>query len=492
VSPSQRSQPALSGPADPSGGDADLTAPDGRGLTIALALPYAVNVRDLLHTAVLRTLREGGARVVILSPAHADPSFVKAFSGPGVHLEPLFPYDPGPTEERLRTLRLTLFNDLTETINFLSTPPHERGLAKRTALACGRALARVLGRQRTQELLAAIELHVFPDRRYDEIFRRYRPDVLCVTRVIGSSPDYAVLKGAAANGIPSILLVSSWDNLTGKGVYPAKVDRMVVWNEIMAEEAVSLHDIPPQHVYACGAPQFDLYADRSKLANRETFFRRIGGDPNKALITFCLSNARMCPDEYDSLELIWKATQDGRVGRPAQVLARVHPMGDAMGRSLPERLVGLPDLLVDRPGRPGKYKDKDTGLEDIEHLAATMWHSDVVLNTASTISIDAAAFDTPIVCVGFDGNRTLSESDSVRRLHQFTHFKKLLSMGGARVGRNLEEVLGHINAYLEDPGLDREGRARIVQKQCHVLDGQASKRMGEYVLRAARELRHGR
>src|SRR4051812_21686753 len=196
-------------------------------------------------------------------------------------------------------------------------------------------------------------MRLFPDRRYDQIFARHRPDVLCVTRVIGSSPDYAVLKGAARYRIPSVLLVSSWDNLTGKGVYPYRVNRMVVWNDVMAEEAITLHGLAPGEVYTAGAPQFDLYADRSKLADRQTFFRRIGADPGKALVTFCLSNSRLCPDEFDSLELLWKELRAGALDRPCQIMARVHPMGDAMGKSFPDRLKGLPDLLVDVPGRPG-------------------------------------------------------------------------------------------------------------------------------------------
>jgi CDP-glycerol glycerophosphotransferase (TagB/SpsB family) len=163
-----------------------------------------------------------------------------------------------------------------------------------------------------------------------------------------------------------------------------------------------------------------------------------------------------------------------------------------MGDPFPERLRNQPDLLVDVPGRPGKYKDRDPGLEDMKHLAATMWHSAVVLNSSSTVSIDAAAFDTPVVCVGFDGYRTLPEDKSVRRWHKYTHYRKLLALGGVRVGHSLDEVIGHINAYLEDPSLDREGRARIVSRQCLALDGRSAERIGKYLLRAADELRRSR
>jgi hypothetical protein len=457
--------------------------------TIALALPYAINVRDLLRTAVLPTLKAGGANLVLISPAHDDPAFQAEFAGPGVSIEPMHPYKQSPTEERLRVLRFTLFNEMTETVSFLSRSPNGRGLAKRSALWAGRRAARLLGRDRTQEILAGVETTLFPERRYDEMLARHRPDLLCVVRVIGSSPDYAVLKAAKRHRIPSVLIVSSWDNLTGKGVYPTKVDRMVVWNAVMVEEAVQLQGMRPEQVYAAGAPQFDHYADRSNLPDRATFCQALGGDAGKALVTYCLSNARMCPDEFDNLEQLWKAVRAGSLHRPAQVLARVHPMAGALGEAFPQRLEGLPDLLVDRPGRATDYADRDVSRADMRHLAATMLHSDVIINSASTVTIDAAAFDTSVVCALWDGYRTLPDDRSVRRLHIYTHYRKLMAMGGARVAYSLDELVAHINAYLEDPALDRQGRARIVERMCGPLDGKSGERVARYVLRAVEELR---
>ena len=39
----------------------------------------------------------------------------------------------------------------------------------------------------------------------------------------------------------------------------------------------------------------------------------------------------------------------------------------------------------------------DPSLADRLHLGATLYHSDVIVNVASTIAIEAAVMDTPIV-----------------------------------------------------------------------------------------------
>jgi hypothetical protein len=459
-----------------------------RPRTILIALPYAVNVRDILRTAVFRTLKQAGTRLVLLTPAHDDPSFREEFGGEDVHIEPLYPNDPGPWEQRFEGLRLTLFNDLTKTIGFVSTPKSQRGLLKHAALSTARLIGRGLGRRTTESLLSRATMTLFPDRRYDDVLRRYQPDLVCLTRVFGWAADCPVLKSAVRLGIPTILLASSWDNLTSKGVFPARVDRVVVWNPIMADEAERLHGYAREQIYIAGAPQFDVYADDSQLPDRSAFFAQIGADPDKALITFAMTNVKTCPDEFDVLEMFWSRLREGALGRPAQLLARVHPIASHYGEVMPERLRNLPDLLFDLPGRPGRFVDRDTNRADMIHLAATMRHSDVVLNTSSTIAIDAAAVDTPVVCAGFDGRRTLPYAQSVRRYHDYTHYSKLLELGGVRVAHDLDQLVTQVKAYLDDPDLDHEGRLRIIEKQCRAIDGKSGERIGQYVLSALDEL----
>jgi CDP-glycerol glycerophosphotransferase (TagB/SpsB family) len=113
----------------------------------------------------------------------------------------------------------------------------------------------------------------------------------------------------------------------------------------------------------------------------------------------------------------------------------------------------------------------------------------VVVNTRSTIAIDAAALDRPVVCAGFDGNRTLPYQNSVRRYLDYSHYRKMLDIGGVAVANSPSELITLVNNYLRDPTIDREGRARIVERQCRAIDGKTGQRVGEYVLRTARELR---
>ena len=79
----------------------------------------------------------------------------------------------------------------------------------------------------------------------------------------------------------------SWDNFTNKLLPVRRVDRLIVWNELMKQQAVELHGYPPDEVRVAGTPQWDLYftGGDDPATSREAFFRQIGADPSRKLIT---------------------------------------------------------------------------------------------------------------------------------------------------------------------------------------------------------------
>jgi hypothetical protein len=106
----------------------------------------------------------------------------------------------------------------------------------------------------------------------------------------------------------------------------------------------------------------------------------------------------------------------------------------------------------------------------------------VVVNVASTIAIEAAICDTPVVNIGFDGPEPRPFLDSAARYYHYTHYRPLLEAGAVRVADSPEAMLTEIRRYLDYPELDRAGRARAVEEQCFGADGRASERVAEFVL----------
>ena len=66
----------------------------------------------------------------------------------------------------------------------------------------------------------------------------------------------------------------SWDNFTNKLMPVRRVDRLIVWNDLMKQQAVELHGYAPDEVRVAGTPQWDLYFRPGPVIPREAFFSR--------------------------------------------------------------------------------------------------------------------------------------------------------------------------------------------------------------------------
>jgi hypothetical protein len=120
--------------------------------------------------------------------------------------------------------------------------------------------------------------------------------------------------------------------------------------------------------------------------------------------------------------------------------------------------------------------------EHQRHLADTMRHSDVAVNVASTIAIEACVFDTPVVNIAFDGEEGLPYERSARRYYEFTHYVNITRHGAARVSWTPEELVANIARYLGDRSIDAAGRRRVVEEQVGFLDGRSGERVAQAVV----------
>ena len=151
----------------------------------------------------------------------------------------------------------------------------------------------------------------------------------------------------------------------------------------------------------------------------------------------------------------------------AQVLVRLHPRDEVDAY---REFTNLPHVIIEKPFRDTvKVADGlaiDVMPEHQKHLGDTLCHADVVVNVASTISVEACIFDTPVVNICFDGAGESPYVKSARRYYSFTHYVNITSRGAVRVATSPAEMVDAVAAYLANPvarcGRAQAGRARSV------------------------------
>jgi hypothetical protein len=92
-----------------------------------------------------------------------------------------------------------------------------------------------------ESALRGIERALPPSDALVDAAGELEPDaLLLVTRCTLDSFEADVVKAARSLGIPSLMLVWSWDNLSSKAVVHEHPDHVLVWNDVQANEAVEL------------------------------------------------------------------------------------------------------------------------------------------------------------------------------------------------------------------------------------------------------------
>jgi hypothetical protein len=446
--------------------------------TLFIVLDSGTAIRNILRTDVIQVLRNcENLRIVVFSPI-ADGEFKKEIESKNVIVEHAVKWKPPGMVKLLRSLKKDIWAEKHELVRF-----KEKRQARKSQLLRKMVLGLMATRGNPEAIDNAVRKLEKWEARFTpllakEHFDKYKPDLVFCTTLYAK--DLCVELGAKQRKIPNVAFILSWDNPTTKGPFPVKPDRAIVWNGIMRNELMEYHDFRPEQVFVSGPPQFDIYTDHSKFISREEFFKRWGLDPAKKLITYTTGSSGMLPFEDEMVEIIQTKIKSGAFRQPCQLLARLHPKDKYEPY---QRFENTPGLVLQLPGRKGNTNDSwNPTREDMYGLAETLHYSDVVVNIASTITIDAAALDTPVVNAAFDGFSDKPYEKSCRRYYDFNHYKNVVKTGGLKISQNAEELVQHIQSYLDDPSQEREGRARIREEQCHKLDGKCGERIALYLL----------
>lgn len=464
-------------------------------MTVVLLISTGWGVRTFLQTEVLPRLRAEGRVVVLASPFLVEP--LRAQIGENAAVEPLQPFDPREGEYgRVYRRRNHYFQHLSATdtrrVREREHLSHLRGRwrdwlrfeqlrVEASLFASPAAVSRLLDEER--RLFFRDYPHV---RHYEDLFHRIGASLVVATvpHIPEEAPPVLV---ARRLGIPAAGWINSWDNLTSKPAYYTGYDQYLVWSERMREEIFRYYpEAAGRTVVATGVPHFDWYRRPEMVWSREEFFRRMGLDPARQLILYASATPHLAPAEHMVARRLAEEVEAGSLpGRP-QLLVRLHP-GDSGERFRDWHATGAVRLRVPGESGGGRLSAFCPTPEDAHELVSSVFHADVVVNLASTITLEAALLDRPVVNVAYDPRPGEEFQRVVRRYYEvYDHFRTVVESRAVRLARSDEELLAQIRAYLEDPALEREGRRRIAEFWCSPLDGRSAERLAEQLLSAAR------
>ncbi|NKB20036.1 MAG: hypothetical protein GKS01_05760 [Alphaproteobacteria bacterium] len=460
-------------------------------------------VRNFANADMIEKLRESGYQFVIFSPNVDHPLIHKFFAAPCFRFEKL------NTEEfRPRLPRLHQFFVLVRRITYGNTLFSEAGCRHanlRTIRERDFGKASKLGKLflETVVLVAGLasrfsfirralqigENYLAPFDGHGPLYQELKPSIT-VTLSFGYREDALIFREARSYGSKPVVLVKNWDIATTKGYCGEVADYALVWNEMMASEAIRFQDTPADGVRVCGIPQWDYYFKHTSLSSRDKFCARYSLDPARKIIYFATTTPMFYRHNLKVARMVLSAMRDGKISEPAQLLIRLHPAYILFDGILDEETKSEMDLLVDEFGELLSFSYPETqnhsnfrvpNQKNDTTVQELLVHSDVMLTVYSTQMVEAMFFDLPVVNAGIhefgDTELPISHYD------QWEHIRQINNPAGISYCYNNEDVFGSLNEALSSPAKGSEERKNLADRMFPpALRGQSGALVAEQLI----------
>lgn len=393
----------------------------------------------------------------------------------------------GPFRERFNLLRRVneaVWDARLRPPSRLSMERHRHqppGIPVSLARGLGRALALLPVERQFERLLEAILLRQRRSHQTAERLAELRPDLL-VTMAPFWFHEPGVVIEAKRLGIPTVALIPSWDNISTKKRLVLRYDGYLVWSDLARRQ---LHHFYPQSLHVpvevVGVPQYDVFFDDALGSRREEFLDSYGLDPRRPTILYAIGSPNFIAGEVTGAVDLAETICRGELGdvqmivRPHPVHAR-EPIDEQFAPYAPRVVVQTPSAGGDTP-----FERRQEG-EHIRQWIDTFRHVDVVINLASTVALDAAFADRPVIDIAYDPHPRRRDQALIEEItSEWTHLRPMFESGGVWVVRDVAELHHAILTYLEHPELHRAERRAMLETICGHTDGRSGRRFGQAV-----------
>jgi len=432
--------------------------------TIMVSISRGSLIRNFFHTGIIGNLLLSGVRVVVLTPNYKEKWLFEEYKHKNLFIDSL----PEPTVRFARLIRELYKGLVFNRTVFIRYRYRMAGKPPKKIFFIPRLLflAPLRFIPGLKNIFRYVESLINSQHEYDELLKKYKPDLVFSTALGSCDADSGLLKCAKRLYIKTVCMPKSWDNLS-KGLFGVKTDSIIVWSDFMREQAKKFQGYSDDEISVTGVPQFDFYSKKELLASREVFCEKFGFDPNKKIILYG-STGGECVDEQKYLDII-KIAFDKALLRNAQVLVRPHIgyLDDGLRFIKSE---SYDNFVVDDSDKQNNiFKDRwDPSFGHVVNLYNSLHHADVVINVASTLTLDSLVCGTEVVNIKFDPKGVNDQNYSVKRLYESDYIDAIVKSECSWVAedecmfismiqkilngekRNSENVLKAINYFVND------------------------------------------
>ncbi len=257
-------------------------------------------------------------------------------------------------------------------------------------------------------------------------------------------------------------MVLSWDHLSSKIVLSRRLNSFLVWNEHTQQRIVATYPCyRPEQIHVVGIPNYDLYAEQPSHSY-ESWCQKYGLDAKRRTILFSTMPQSRHEQQHLIVEELLKAiVRREEVPSDLQVLIKCHPFDDSREY---DKLLGRYPVAIHRTGlAPGQPQEQWIPTsQEITSSRDCLYFCSVNINIFSTVTIEAAYFDKPIIHIAFDPLPLAPGRIPCHEYYNWDHFRPIVAANASLMARSYQDLFEAVRRYLDNPQL-RAAERRVVK-----------------------------
>jgi len=477
--------------------------------TVFICADHGLALIYFLQSDLVKTLLGAGVQLTILTDDETTGTIAEKFSCPGLHFEGLRLDAANHFADTFHPRWQWLLGYLRRVggswqINTEAMDSHiwevwaENSWKFRAGIWLPAALAILLLRtfSTARGFLVQLQNRLLPrPGLYADLFASLRPD-LVIASTAGWRLDRYLLREARKHRVPTMAAIVGWDNPSSYSIPGASPAFVTCWSRLQQDELVLGSDWKRQRVNIGGIPSYDGYFRKEWQLSRDDYFRLHNLDPKRRLISYACSFVHFAPN-LPNVEALARLVSADSLVEPAQLLIRLHP---SHFQAKPKIFASERERIMELPGRyPHVHVVQPRALggslgyyggEDMDEKSSMMAHSDVLVTVYSTMVVETAIHDTPIVAAVLDlpggWNVPKKYSLSLKKIGNWPTHKRFREARAGRIAENEGQLREAIDRYLKDHTLDSSERRAFAAQEITYTDGMAGRRTAEFILEVLR------
>ena len=271
-----------------------------------------------------------------------------------------------------------------------------------------------------------------------------------------------VYRNIANMNVKKYYMVLSWDHLSSKTVLHKNYDKILSWNKATEKELLTTYKwFNTNQIEILGIPQYDSFNEK-QILNYKQWCEIYKLNSNKKTILYSTMPQIRHNQQHIIIEEICDIINNRKELKNYQVLIKCHPWDNFEGYSKivnEYKFVAIRKTNLDKNAQINNWKPVNN---EIQESRDCLYFCSININIFSTVTIEAAIYDKPIVHIGYYPNDIEEGRIPCEEYYNWEHFKAIMDLQASILVKSKSELDKALIKYAKNPDFLHTERKNLV------------------------------